>query len=130
MAWGSRWRGGLMVAVLLAVAATGCTKRAATTTQSSPSVTTGSTSPAAMFPAPPTRPLPAATVTALQAVLDKIVADNASLPDTTTAAGLTAAVVSDRGIWAGAAGQDGVGTRLRPETVLAIARHHQHVHCG
>ena len=74
-----------------------------------------------MFPAAPANPLPAATVTALQTVLDKIVADNASLPDSTTAAGLTAAVVSDRGVWAGAAGQDGVGRRLRPETDLAIA---------
>jgi hypothetical protein len=83
--------------------------------------TSSSASQTAIFPAPPTRPLPAVTVTALQAVLDCIVADNASLPDTTTAAGLTAAVVSDRGIWAGAAGQDGVGRRLRPETVLAIA---------
>jgi D-alanyl-D-alanine carboxypeptidase len=120
MASGSRWRSGPAVAVLLAVAATGCTKRAATTPPSG-SATSSSASQAAMFPAPPTNPLPSATGTALQAVLDKIVADNASLPDTTTAAGLTAAVVSDRGIWAGAAGQDGVGTRLRPETVLAIA---------
>ena len=120
MAWGSRWRSGLAVAVLLAVAATGCTKRAGTTPPSG-SGTSSSSSQAAMFPAPPTNPLPAATVTALQAVLDKIVADNASLPDSTTAAGLTAAVVSDRGVWAGAAGQDGVGRRLRPETDLAIA---------
>ena len=120
MAWGSRWRSGLAVAVLLAVAATGCTKRAGTTPPSG-SGTSSSSSQAAMFPAPPANPLPAATVTALQTVLDKIVADNASLPDSTTAAGLTAAVVSDRGVWAGAAGQDGVGRRLRPETDLAIA---------
>ena len=120
MAWGSRWRRGLAVAVLLAVAATGCTKRAATT-PSSGSGTSSSASQAAMFPAPAANPLPAAPVTALQAALDKIVADNASLPDSTAAAGLTAAVVSDRGVWAGAAGQDGVGRRLRPETDLAIA---------
>ncbi len=120
MAGGSRWRSGLAVAVLLAVAATGCTKRAGTTPPSG-SGTSSSPSQAAMFPAAPANPLPAATVTALQTVLDRIVADNASLPDSTTAAGLTAAVVSDRGVWAGAAGQDGVGRRLRPETDLAIA---------
>jgi D-alanyl-D-alanine carboxypeptidase len=65
--------------------------------------------------------LPAATIRALQAVLDKIVKDNAALPDGTTTAGLTAAVVSDRGVWTGAAGRDGRGTPLRPETMMSIA---------
>ena len=68
MAWGSRWRSGLAVAVLLAVAATGCTKRAATTPPSG-SGTSSSSSQAAMFPAAPANPLPAATVTDRKSVV-------------------------------------------------------------
>ena len=119
MALRSGWRTEVAVVLILAVAATGCTKAA--TTQPSSTASGSGSAAAAAFPAPPTNALPAATITALQAVLDKIVTDNAALPDGTTAAGVSAAVVSDRGVWTGAAGRDGRGTPLRPETVMSIA---------
>ncbi len=54
----------------------------------------------------------------LQAALDKIVADQAL---ESGARGVTAAVVGERWVWSGAAGQDAVGTPLRPTTAMGVA---------
>ena len=66
------------------------------------------------MPAPASTDLPASTQAALQEVLgDWLAAEG--LP------GVTAAVVTPDGSWAGAAGVDGAGTALVPESAMAIA---------
>jgi PBP1b-binding outer membrane lipoprotein LpoB len=62
----------------------------------------------APFPPPGSGPLPTATATALQAVLDDVVFQW-GVSHQEGGPGITAAVVSDRGSWAGAAGIDGSG---------------------
>jgi D-alanyl-D-alanine carboxypeptidase len=70
------------------------------------------------FPAPATAPLDPAKATALQDVLDQVVAS----PDSPKGSkGVTAAVVTDRWTWSGSAGKDAHGTALRPETSMAVA---------
>ncbi len=65
------------------------------------------------MPAPNTVDLPASTTDALDRVLDEWLTTQ-ELP------GVTAAVVTPDGSWAGAAGVDGAGTTLVPEAAMAI----------
>jgi D-alanyl-D-alanine carboxypeptidase len=70
------------------------------------------------FPESGTAALDPAKAKALQDVLDKVVAS----PDSPSGSrGVTAAVVTDRWTWSGAAGTDIRGTALRPETSMAVA---------
>ncbi len=71
------------------------------------------------FAGPVTAQLPFAQRRALQSVLDGVVSDNAVTP-AAGARGITAAVVSDHGSWAGAAGTDGISRPLEPESMMAI----------
>lgn len=63
---------------------------------------------------PGTGALPAAAQESLQATLDRWV-------DIGKLTGATAAVVTPAGVWAGAAGVDGAGVALEPDSALAIA---------
>jgi D-alanyl-D-alanine carboxypeptidase len=63
---------------------------------------------------PSEQKLPAETVSALQKSLDGYL-------ETQDAPGATAAVVTSEGVWSGAAGVDGVGSPLQPESAFAIA---------
>jgi D-alanyl-D-alanine carboxypeptidase len=70
------------------------------------------------FPEPANAPLEPAKAKALQDVLAKIVA----MPDDPAGSrGATAAVVTDRWTWSGAAGTDVRGTALTPATSMAVA---------
>jgi D-alanyl-D-alanine carboxypeptidase len=70
------------------------------------------------FPDPARQTLDPARAKALQDVLTKIVA----YPDSPAGSrGATAAVVTDRWTWSGAAGTDSRGTPLRPDTSMAVA---------
>jgi CubicO group peptidase (beta-lactamase class C family) len=74
------------------------------------------------LPDPSTTPLDPAKAATLQAVLTKVVSQYASIPDSESASrGITAAVLSDRWVWSGAAGKDAAGTALRPTTSMAVA---------
>ena len=63
--------------------------------------------------------LPTDVTTALQTILDGVVADHA-LTQAAGARGITAAAVTPDGSWTGAAGTDGVGTRLVPQAMMAV----------
>jgi D-alanyl-D-alanine carboxypeptidase len=80
---------------------------------------TAATSTATRFPDPVTSPLPAAQTRKLQKVLAETVSDNALSP-AAGAPGITAAVLTDHGGWAGAAGKGGDGARLTPDAMMAI----------
>jgi D-alanyl-D-alanine carboxypeptidase len=68
-------------------------------------------------PAPATQALDPAKAEVLQDVLDKIVA----FPDSSSGSrGATAAVLTDRWAWAGAAGVDARGTPVRPDSSMAV----------
>jgi len=67
-----------------------------------------------LTPPPGAQPLPGATADRLQAVIDDWVAGESNI-------GVTAAVVTEDGTWQGAAGQDGAGVDLVPESAMAIA---------
>jgi D-alanyl-D-alanine carboxypeptidase len=69
---------------------------------------------APLTPPPGADPLPGATADRLQAVIDDWVAGENNI-------GITAAVVAEDGTWQGAAGQDGAGDELVPESAMAIA---------
>ncbi len=74
------------------------------------------------FPQPPTAPLPIAAVDGFQAVLDHAVETDRLFPGSRAGAtGVTAAVVTDRGVWTGAAGVDGHGDPLVPTSTSSIA---------
>ncbi len=74
------------------------------------------------FPDPPPTPLPIAAVDGFQAVLDRAVHTDALFPESRAgAAGITAAVVTDRGTWTGTAGVDEHGAPLGPASRSAIA---------
>lgn len=65
--------------------------------------------------APPgAEPLPGSTAARLQAVIDGWVAGENNI-------GITAAVVTEAGTWQGAAGKDGAGDELLPESAMGIA---------
>ena len=58
----------------------------------------------------------------MQAVLTAAVRAHLRFPTAADAVpGVTAAVVSDRGVWSGAAGVDGAGTTLDPRAMFAVA---------
>jgi|SRR3954449_887335 D-alanyl-D-alanine carboxypeptidase len=102
------------VVALLVLALMGCSggDRATEPTPSAP-VT------AVSFPDPATAPLDPAKAKGLQDVLAKIVA----MPDGPAGSrGATAAVVTDRWTWSGAAGSDARGTALTPATSMAAAK--------
>lgn len=71
------------------------------------------------FPAPVTAVLPVAVQRRLQAVLDEAVVLHRASADA-GARGLTAALLTDHGSWAGSAGTDGRGATLRPEAMMPI----------
>jgi CubicO group peptidase (beta-lactamase class C family) len=106
---------GIAVSVMLAA---GCTSSygGASSSASSGEVTT---SVAARFPDPVSSPLPAAKTRELQAVLAGTVSDYAHTP-AAGARGITAAVLTDHGSWAGAAGTGGDGAQLTPQAMMAI----------
>ena len=73
------------------------------------------------LPDPAATPLDPAEAAALQAVLAKVVSQYSAAPDTESASrGITAAVVTDKWIWSGAAGKDAAGTTLRPQTTMGV----------
>ncbi|MFC5380755.1 serine hydrolase domain-containing protein [Aquipuribacter nitratireducens] len=72
------------------------------------------TGEALLWTTPADSALPAETVDALQEALD-------AYRQAQEAPGLTAAVVTPDGMWAGASGVDGTGTPLQPESAFAIA---------
>lgn len=74
------------------------------------------------FPEPPSTPLPVAAVDGFQGVLDHAVEIDRLLPESRAGAGgITAAVVTDRGTWTGAAGVDVHGSPLGPTSRSNIA---------
>ena len=88
---------------------------------SAPAVSGAATPPSAAIrlPNPATTPFPAATANALQAVLAGAVANYAN-SHAVGVPGITAAVLSDHGSWAGAAGAGGDGARLTPDAMMAV----------
>jgi D-alanyl-D-alanine carboxypeptidase len=99
------------VAVLLVLVA-GCTAGRSDT---------DSSADAARFPDPVASLLPATQASALQSVLDNIVDFDKRFSSDQGAPGVTAAVLSDRGAWQGAAGHDGNGVALTPDAMMGIA---------
>ena len=75
--------------------------------------------PYAPFAASVARALPRPTQQKLQAVLDDALVLHDASPDS-GARGLAAAVISDHGSWAGAAGTDGVGARVQVRSMMPI----------
>ena len=109
-------RVGIAMTMLLAGGCTSAHGRAST-----PAVG-GATKPpsaATRFPDPVTSTLPTATANALQAVLAQAVANYAH-SHAVGVPGITAAVLTDHGSWAGAAGAGGDGARLTPDAMMAI----------
>ncbi len=116
---------GLTVVVLLAGCATGATVAPSSTAPAPASAAPiATTTPAATPAASPSSPsawaepngaaLPDATVSTLQTMLDGWVSGGEVI-------GLSAAVVSPEGSWAGAAGVDAAGTAIKPTSAFAIA---------
>ena len=100
--------------VALAVASLGI---AACSTTSTSDTTTPSASPtmssAPLWAPPGTADLSVQTADELQAAIDKWVAQG-------SLTGMTAAVVTPDGVWSGAAGVDGAGTPLQPDSALSM----------
>ncbi|GAA1609816.1 serine hydrolase domain-containing protein [Kribbella sancticallisti] len=70
------------------------------------------------LPAPATTALDPGKAAALQAVLAKVV----GTPESEAGSrGVTAAVVTDKWVWSGAAGKDAAGTALTPQTSMGVA---------
>jgi CubicO group peptidase (beta-lactamase class C family) len=118
---------GLPIALVTIALIAGCSG-SHNASKSTPSASqSASSAGAGRFPDPVNRPLPAAKVVALQAVLNRVVADyrtqvRGGFPPTGDAApGLTAAVVSDQGVWSGAAGTGGDGAALTPTAMMNLA---------
>ena len=116
---------GLTVMVVLAGCAAGSTVAPSSTTPAPASTAPVATAtPAATPAASPSSPspwdapsdaaLPDATVSALQAMLDGWVSSGKVI-------GLSAAVVSPEGSWAGAAGVDAAGRAIEPSSAFSIA---------
>ena len=107
-------------AVLVAAVTAGCTSSgdsdaggtAASVAASAASALPSRSDP--LTPPPGAEPLPGATADRLQAVIDDWVVGENNI-------GITAAVVTEEGFWQGAAGQDGAGVDLVPESAMAIA---------
>ncbi len=114
-----RWAGrrGLAIGVLLAV--TACTGCSATPDRAPVAAGTGRPGEVARppgglpWPELPASRLPASTVAPMQQEMQRWV-DKGLLP------GVTAAVATDHGVWSGAAGVDGAGTALTPDSGMAL----------
>jgi len=106
------WVTAIAVATVPALSACGGT--AGGDASSPPSSTRSSVSSAPLWAAPGAGALPTKTTAALQQALDSRVAAG-------NLAGVSAAVVSAAGTWSGAAGVDGAGTRLTPDSAMWIA---------
>lgn len=103
--------------VVLLVAVAGCSAGtpAGSRTATEPESTSSSIAVARLpFPPPGKGPLPKEQAAALQREVERWVSTGL-LP------GVTAAVVTPAGTWAGAAGVDGAGTRLSPDSGMALA---------
>ncbi|MBM6401077.1 serine hydrolase domain-containing protein [Phycicoccus sonneratiae] len=98
------------VALVLVV---GCSSDPPVEPTGSPSPATSASDPR-VWPAVPDAALPAEQVTGLQREIDGWVSSGLM-------SGVTAAVVTPQGAWAGAAGADGRGTRLVPTSGMALA---------
>ena len=113
----SLWVAGV---VLVAAVTAGCTSSGDSDAGSSGASAVASTASALpsrsdpLTPLPGAEPLPGATADRLQGVIDDWVAGENNI-------GITAAVVTEDGTWQGAAGQDGAGVDLVPESAMAIA---------
>lgn len=94
----------------VAVGLVGCT--VATGSEPAPDGAPASGGP--LESAPPEQPVPEAMADSLQATLETYLG-------TQDAPGVTAALVSTEGTWAGAAGVDGAGVPLEPESAFGIA---------
>jgi D-alanyl-D-alanine carboxypeptidase len=108
----------LVVAALLA-ACTGGAGGAVRGSGPPPTTTKVAVAPYATFPASVARALPRPTQQKLQAVLDEALVLHDASP-AAGARGLAAAVISDHGSWAGAAGTDGVGARVQVRSMMPI----------
>src|SRR6266508_6296835 len=102
------------------VLAVGCTTAREGTAPTSVSGATVGPGVASAFREPGTGHFPAERQAALQAVLDRAVRAHAFFAGS-GAPGVTAAVVTDQGSWAGAAGEGGDGRLLVPEAMMGIA---------
>lgn len=103
----------ITVLALIGLAA-GCTSAGETGDGSPTPVAVATPTSAALMPMPSTGALPAESAAEFQSLLDAWVAADYGV-------GVTAAVVSSEGTWAGAAGVDGAGNPLVPESAMAIA---------
>ena len=110
--------GACLVAAVLLVACSG-SGDAGSVGDPSSTTTMAAAAPYAPFPEPMLSPLPQSTQKKLQAVLGEAVVLHAA-SGAAGAKGLAAAVVTDRGSWAGAAGTDGVGARVQARSMMPI----------
>ena len=107
-------------AVLAAAVTAGCTSSGGASSESAAASAAGSAASVLpsrsdpLTPPPGAEPLPGATADRLQDVIDDWVAGENNI-------GITAAVVTEDGTWQGAAGHDGAGVDLVPESAMAIA---------
>src|SRR5689334_15521884 len=111
--------GACLVAAVLLVACSGSSSDAGSVGGSPRTTTITAATSYAPFPEPMLSPLPQSTQKKLQAVLDEAVVLHAA-SGAAGARGLAAAVVTDRGSWAGAAGTDGVGARVQVRSMMPI----------
>ena len=111
--------GACLVAAVLLVACSGSSSDAGAVGGSPRTTTITAATSYAPFPEPMLSPLPQSTQKKLQAVLDEAVVLHAA-SGAAGARGLAAAVVTDRGSWAGAAGTDGVGARVQVRSMMPI----------
>ena len=108
---------GLVVAAGVTAACTSSAGSGAPASSTAPAASAASALPSRsdpLTPPPGAEPLAGATADRLQAVIDDWVAGENNI-------GITAAVVTEDGTWQGAAGQDGAGVELVPESAMAIA---------
>lgn len=117
---GSVRRAGVSLGLVVVVGLGACTSNDGAEPTAGTGTTT--TTDGGRAPDPATAVLDPAEAAPLQAVLAKVVRLNATIPEAETAArGITAAVVTDKWTWSGAAGVDAVGTTLVPTTMLGAA---------
>ncbi len=107
-------RAGVALAVAVGVLAVGCSND----TAAPPPTSTFSSSAGQQLPEPSATALEPAKAATLQAVLAKVI----STPTAEAGSrGVSAAVVSDKWSWSGAAGKDAAGTTLTPQTSMGVA---------
>ena len=116
------WVGGLAVLAAATLSFSGCSTSGsegsgsstppASAASSAQASTSGASAP--LWPEPGAGELPASATKSMQAILDGWV-ESAGLN------GVTAAVVTADGTWAGAAGEDGAGEELQPDSAMYIA---------